>query len=83
MRVVQAFISGAGDADLYLVMARTGTPGELVPPRAPLPFSTGGCGSVGPSGISCFIVDKDSEGLSFGAKEEKVWSNLHRLNHTI
>ena len=27
---------------------------------------------VGNSGISCFIVEKGSTGLSFGAKEEKV-----------
>ena len=28
--------------------------------------------SVGANGISCFIVEKESEGLSFGNKEEKV-----------
>lgn len=27
---------------------------------------------LGSGGISCFIVEKDSQGLSFGAKEEKV-----------
>ena len=29
-------------------------------------------GGPGPKGISCLIVDKDSEGLSFGKKENKV-----------
>ena len=28
--------------------------------------------TLGSSGISCFIVEKGSEGLSFGSKEEKV-----------
>lgn len=27
-------------------------------------------------GISCFIVEKGSEGLSFGSKEEKVRTSL-------
>ena len=27
---------------------------------------------TGPGGISCFIVEKDSPGLSFGQKERKV-----------
>lgn len=32
-------------------------------------------GQQGPKGISCFIVDKDAPGLSFGKKEAKVgWS---------
>jgi len=48
----KAFISGAGQSDVYLVMARTG-PG-------------------GPSGISCFLVENDTPGLSFGALEKKL-----------
>lgn len=48
----KAFISGAGVADLYVVMARTG--------------------AAGPSGISSFLVDKATPGLSFGANERKM-----------
>lgn len=51
----KAFISGAGDADLYLIMARTGGPGA--------------------KGISCFLVENGTPGLSFGAKEKKVGWN--------
>jgi alkylation response protein AidB-like acyl-CoA dehydrogenase len=46
------FISGAGENDVYLVMARTG--------------------EEGPRGISCFVVEKDMRGLSFGAQERKL-----------
>lgn len=49
------FISGAGESDVYLVMARTG--------------------EEGPRGISCFIVEKGSPGLSFGANEKKMGWN--------
>jgi alkylation response protein AidB-like acyl-CoA dehydrogenase len=49
---VKQFISGAGESDVYVVMARTG--GE------------------GPRGISAFIVEKGTPGLSFGANEEKM-----------
>ncbi len=48
----KAFISGAGQSDVYLVMARTG-PG-------------------GPTGISCFLVENGTPGLSFGAQEKKL-----------
>ncbi|MCC2976510.1 acyl-CoA dehydrogenase family protein [Sphingomonas sp. PL-96] len=46
------FISGAGENDVYLVMARTG--------------------EEGPKGISCFVVEKDMAGVSFGAQERKL-----------
>ncbi|KAJ1340169.1 hypothetical protein BSLG_005162 [Batrachochytrium salamandrivorans] len=46
-----AFISGGGDSDIYMVMARTGGPG--------------------PKGISCFVIEKGTPGLSFGKKEKK------------
>ncbi|WP_123026902.1 acyl-CoA dehydrogenase family protein [Mycolicibacterium stellerae] len=49
---VKQFISGAGESDVYIVMARTG--------------------GDGPRGISAFIVEKDTPGLSFGANEEKM-----------
>ncbi|KAJ3335296.1 Isobutyryl-CoA dehydrogenase, mitochondrial [Gonapodya sp. JEL0774] len=51
----KAFISGGGDSEVYVVMARTGGPG--------------------PKGISCIVVDKGTEGLSFGAKEKKMGWN--------
>lgn len=34
---------------------------------------------LGSGGISCFIVEKDSQGLSFGAKEEKVWWSVNTV----
>ena len=43
------FISGAGSADVYLVMCKTGE-----------------------KETSCFVVDKDSPGLTFGKNEIKV-----------
>ena len=46
------FISGAGTAGLYVVMARTGGPG--------------------PKGISAFVVEDGTPGLSFGKQEEKM-----------
>jgi alkylation response protein AidB-like acyl-CoA dehydrogenase len=49
---VKQFISGAGESDVYIVMARTG--------------------GDGPRGISAFIVEKGTPGLSFGANEEKM-----------
>ena len=52
---VKQFISGAGESDVYVVMARTG--------------------GDGPRGISAFIVEKDTPGLSFGADEEKMGWN--------
>jgi len=49
---VKQFISGAGAADVYVVMARTGEPG--------------------PKGVSAFLVEKGSQGLSFGPCEKKM-----------
>lgn len=49
------FISGAGENDLYVVMARSGGPG--------------------PKGISAFLVEKGTKGLSFGANERKMGWN--------
>ncbi|MCV7383424.1 isobutyryl-CoA dehydrogenase [Mycolicibacter longobardus] len=56
---VKQFISGAGVSDVYVVMARTGDP-ESKP---------------GPRGISTFIIEKDTPGLSFGAAEQKMGWN--------
>ena len=52
---VKQFISGAGAADVYIVMARTG--------------------DAGPKGISAFIVEKGTPGLTFGACEKKMGWN--------
>ncbi len=49
---VKQFISGAGAADLYLVMARTG--------------------AAGFGGVSAFLIEKGTPGLSFGANERKM-----------
>jgi isobutyryl-CoA dehydrogenase len=49
------FISGAGAANIYLIMARTGEKGA--------------------KGISCFIVEKGFEGISFGSSIEKLGWN--------
>ena len=52
----KAFISGAGQSDLYVVMVRTGDDGS--------------------GGVSCFLIEKDTPGLSFGANERKMgWNN--------
>jgi alkylation response protein AidB-like acyl-CoA dehydrogenase len=56
---VKQFISGAGASDVYVVMARTGDQ-ETKP---------------GPRGISAFVVDKDTPGVSFGADEYKMGWN--------
>jgi alkylation response protein AidB-like acyl-CoA dehydrogenase len=49
---VKQFISGAGESDVYVVMARTG--------------------GDGPRGISAFVVEKGTAGLSFGTQEQKM-----------
>lgn len=51
----KAFISGAGESDLLIVMARTGEPG--------------------PKGISAFIVDAKTKGISYGENEKKLGWN--------
>ena len=56
------FISGAGSADLYLVMCRTGDPGEV-----------GGRDKA--KGISAILVPADAPGLSFGKNEPKMGWN--------
>ena len=55
----KAFISGAGESDLYFVMAKTQT--ECLKKT---------------DSISCLLVEKDSNGLSFGKNESKMgWKN--------
>jgi len=48
----KAFISGAGENEVYVTMVRTG--------------------EDGPKGISCLVIEKDMEGVSFGANERKL-----------
>ena len=62
------FISGAGEADLYLVMCRTG--GEASgPDRA--------------RGISALLVPADAPGLSFGKSEPKMGWNAQPTRAVI
>ena len=51
----KVFISGAGETDVLVVMARTG--------------------EAGANGVSPFVVDATSEGISFGRKEHKMGWN--------
>ena len=60
---VKQFISGAGAADIYLVMARTG--GE------------------GAGGVSAFVLEKETAGLSFGANERKMGWNTQPTRQVI
>ncbi len=56
----KAFISGSGVSDIYVAMVRTGDADT----------------AKGPSGVSCFIVEKGTPGLCFGANEKKMgWNN--------
>ncbi|MCW8329306.1 acyl-CoA dehydrogenase family protein [Photobacterium sp. SDRW27] len=56
----KAFISGAGETEVLVVMARTGCEGGQ---------------STGASGISAFIVPADAPGVSYGRKEPKMGWN--------
>ena len=51
----KVFISGAGETDVLVVMARTG--------------------EAGANGVSPFVVDATSKGISFGRKEHKMGWN--------
>jgi alkylation response protein AidB-like acyl-CoA dehydrogenase len=53
----KAFISGAGENEVYVCMVRTG---------ANTPEGNG------PKGISCLVIEKDMAGVSFGAQEKKL-----------
>ena len=57
------FISGAGAAHIYVVMARTG--------------------EAGASGISTFVVEAGTHGLSFGAEERKMGWNAQPTRAVI
>lgn len=49
----KAWVTNGGEADIYLLMARTGS-------------------GRGAAGISCFVVEKDTPGFSFGKTERKM-----------
>ena len=55
------FISGGGVNEVYVVMARSGDPSTKE--------------GAGPGGVSCFVLDKETPGLSFGANEKKLGWN--------
>ncbi|MCK9553992.1 isobutyryl-CoA dehydrogenase [Aquamicrobium sp.] len=60
---VKQFISGAGDSEIYVVMARTGEDGS--------------------KGISTFVVEKDTPGLSFGANEHKMGWHMQSTRQVV
>ncbi|GAA2776546.1 isobutyryl-CoA dehydrogenase [Saccharopolyspora taberi] len=60
---VKQFISGSGDSDVYVVMARTG--------------------EQGPRGISTFVVEGGTDGLSFGPNEKKMGWNAQPTRQVI
>jgi alkylation response protein AidB-like acyl-CoA dehydrogenase len=64
----KTFISGAGWSDIYVVMARTSDDG------APQNKS---------KGVSCFVVEKGTAGLSFGATEKKMGWNAQPTAQVI
>ena len=40
-------------------------------------------GDVGPRGISCIMVEKDTPGLSFGKKEKKVEESMNFFSASL
>ncbi|SDG63523.1 hypothetical protein SAMN04489810_0848 [Microbacterium pygmaeum] len=66
---VKQFISGAGEASVYIVMARTD------------PSTSSGAGAA--RGISAFLVPADSLGLSFGPNEKKMGWNAQPTRQVI
>lgn len=66
---VKQFISGAGEASVYVVMARSSSVGEPVQPGA--------------RGITAFLVPGDAAGLTFGANEHKMGWNAQPTRQVI
>jgi len=66
---VKQFISGAGEAGVYVVMARTD------------PATGSGAGSA--RGITAFLIPGDAEGLSFGPHEKKMGWNAQPTRQVI
>ncbi|WP_298943207.1 acyl-CoA dehydrogenase family protein [uncultured Microbacterium sp.] len=67
---VKQFISGAGEASVYVVMARTGALRQAQEPR-------------GSDGITAFLVPADAAGLSFGPNEQKMGWNAQPTRQVI
>ena len=66
---VKQFISGAGEASVYVVIARTD------------PSTSSGVGSA--RGITAFLIPADAPGLSFGANEKKMGWNAQPTRQVI
>ncbi|WP_235008160.1 acyl-CoA dehydrogenase family protein [Microbacterium timonense] len=66
---VKQFISGGGEASVYVVMARTD--------------ASTGSGGGGARGITAFLVPGDAEGLSFGQLEHKMGWNAQPTRQVI
>ena len=64
----KAFISGAGDTEVLLVMARLADAAGVRP---------------GPGGISAFAVDASAPGISFGRKEAKLGWNSQATRQVV
>ncbi len=64
---VKQFISGAGASDVYVVMARTGSTES----------------QQGHRGISSFVVEKGTQGISFGANEARMGGNVQPTAQVI
>ena len=60
---VKQFISGAGIADIFIVLARTG--------------------EDGPRGISAFVIETGTPGLSYGPNEKKMGWNTQPTRQVI
>ncbi|MFV0319869.1 MAG: acyl-CoA dehydrogenase family protein [Microbacterium sp.] len=67
---VKQFISGGGEAGVYVVMARTGAPRQAREPN-------------GSRGITAFIVPDGTPGLSFGPNEKKMGWNAQPTRQVI
>lgn len=67
---VKQFISGAGEASVYVVMARTGALRQAQEPRKS-------------EGITAFLVPADAAGLSFGPNEQKMGWNAQPTRQVI
>lgn len=67
---VKQFISGAGEASVYVVMARTGALRQAQEPRRS-------------DGITAFLVPADAAGLSFGPNEQKMGWNAQPTRQVI
>ncbi|MGF3057184.1 acyl-CoA dehydrogenase family protein [Microbacterium sp. YY-01] len=72
---VKQFISGGGEAGVYIVMARTAASGNL--------GSEDEKSRARSHGISAFLVAGDAEGLSFGATERKMGWNAQPTRQVI